>query len=483
MMEHLLVSTVVLALAMLLARVLPLTARTRHAILLCGLAKFAVPTALFASLGLRTIDVLPIPRRVLDGTGGAVLAAAPRVNWLLVAWIAVATLILLRWVLLRTRTVASALRAPSPASPREVAELDAARRLLGIRTAVDIVRSPLCEAPAVLRVVRPTIILPVAGCDELTDEELRALLLHELAHVERRDNLVGGLTALAGALLWFHPLVWLALRQIGAAREQACDERVAEATSDAETYLDALTKVCRALLAPRTAGVSCMAGANVKERMKHLMNYHALRKTAWSHRGMVAASLVAILATTLFAVEAPPKANQNLYSLRFNVTPGERTVLFDVQIIDNATGLQVQHPRLTTMWGQLGTVTGDHAGRQIELKMKMDRGRPAEIFLIARENGVTLQRNLYTFDPEPKEPKQSEFSGEPISIELKDAEVRDVMRTFSKITGMEIVVAPDVTGQITIYAKDMPWDEALLKAAMQVGAKAVVDGKTIRITK
>ena len=385
MIEHLVVSTIVLAVAMALARALPLTARTRHAVLVAGLAKFAIPTAMFTAAGVATID-LPAPL-VLDGRG--VTAAVPQssVNWLLVVWATVATLLFGRWLLLRTRTISAALRSPSEASPREVAALREARRILSLRTPVDVVRSPLCEAPAVVRIVRPVVLLPSNG-PELTDDELRALLLHELAHVARRDNLVSTFTALAASLLWFHPLVWLAMRQLNQAREQACDEVAIE---HGPSFLDAMTKVCRSMLAPRTAGASCMAGNHVKERMNHLMRYQTLKARAWSHRAVLGATLLLIAAAACMSSPAP--------------------------------------------------------------------------------------------EPQPVVAKSEGFSGAPITINLKDADVRDVMRMFGNITGMEIEVSPDVTGKVSMEVKDMPWDEALLKAAYQVGAKAVIDGKTIRISK
>src|SRR6185503_15445678 len=113
------------------------------------------------------------------------------------------------------------------------------------------------------------------------------------AHVARRDNLVGLVEAFAGALFWFHPLVWFARRRLASAREEACDERVTDAAMPAETYVGALAKLCRSLVAPRVAAVSCMANAHLKERIEHLMRYDSLRTSALSHRFITAASALA----------------------------------------------------------------------------------------------------------------------------------------------------------------------------------------------
>ena len=475
MIEHLVISTIVLAAAMLAARLLPVTARTKHAILLCGLAKFAIPTVAF--FGVQTIDVAPMAPRVFDARGAAAPVPQASINWWLVAWAAIATLVFARWLLLRTRTIAAALQSPSAPSHRELEVLDQARRILGIRSAVDLIRSPLAEAPAVLRVVRPVILLPARGCDDLDDEELRALLLHELAHVARRDNFVSMLLAAAAALLWFHPLVWLALRQLDAAREQACDE---VATEESASYIDALIKVCRSVIAPRTAGAACMAGGNLKGRMEHLMNYEGLKKRAWSHRGVVAAAFVAVIAATAFA-GAPEAKNEKLYSLQYEVMQGVGITVFDLTIVEDATGEVVNRARVTARNDQWATMTADHKGRQIEVQARRRENEGAQMILVVSTPSEKLQRTQYTWKPVAVD--EPTYTGAPISINLKDAELSDVMRTFSEITGLEIKLAPGVEGSVTMDVKDVPWDQALEIIVRQNGLKMTIDGKTIHLTK
>ncbi len=71
--------------------------------------------------------------------------------------------------------------------------------------------------PAVRGVLSPRILLPM-GIDRLLNpREFRAVLIHELAHARRRDNLIRLLYEAALCALWFHPLMWLAM-----ARESPC---------------------------------------------------------------------------------------------------------------------------------------------------------------------------------------------------------------------------------------------------------------------
>lgn len=80
--------------------------------------------------------------------------------------------------------------------------------------------------PAVKGVLRPHISLPLGIDGILTKPELNAVLLHELTHARRRDNLIRLLHELAQCLLWFHPLVWMAGSRLALYRELSCDEVV-----------------------------------------------------------------------------------------------------------------------------------------------------------------------------------------------------------------------------------------------------------------
>jgi beta-lactamase regulating signal transducer with metallopeptidase domain len=82
------------------------------------------------------------------------------------------------------------------------------------------------QAPAVDGVLRPRISLP-SGIDRLLSEhELDAVLIHEVTHARRRDNLIRLLHEVGLCALWFHPLVWIAGSRLALYRELSCDEAV-----------------------------------------------------------------------------------------------------------------------------------------------------------------------------------------------------------------------------------------------------------------
>ena len=94
----------------------------------------------------------------------------------------------------------------------------------------DGVRVEFCEdcAPGVTGILRTSILLPADAERLLTKPELNAVLLHELTHARRRDNLIRLLHELGLSLLWFHPLMWISGGRLALYREFSCDERVIE---------------------------------------------------------------------------------------------------------------------------------------------------------------------------------------------------------------------------------------------------------------
>jgi beta-lactamase regulating signal transducer with metallopeptidase domain len=102
--------------------------------------------------------------------------------------------------------------------------------------------SAMGEAPSVDGVLRPHISLP-QGVDRLLSEaELDAVLIHEVIHARRRDNLIGLLHELALCGLWFHPLVWLTGFRLAMFRELSCDDSVI-ANSRGVDLVSALAKL------------------------------------------------------------------------------------------------------------------------------------------------------------------------------------------------------------------------------------------------
>ena len=118
-------------------------------------------------------------------------------------------------------------RAARPLDPLRYGEaLAQARDALGVAELPPVVVSPGAAGPVAAGLFRPRVVLPEGLADSLTAGALRDVLVHECAHVVRRDTWVGLLQRLSAALFWPHPLIHYLNAQLARAREEVCDNFV-----------------------------------------------------------------------------------------------------------------------------------------------------------------------------------------------------------------------------------------------------------------
>ncbi|HEY2683169.1 MAG TPA: M56 family metallopeptidase [Steroidobacteraceae bacterium] len=109
---------------------------------------------------------------------------------------------------------------------------------------IDVKFDEIGRGPAVTGLFRSRISLPLGIDRVLSERELKSVLLHELTHARRRDNLIRLLYEASLCALWFHPLVWLAGSRLALYRELSCDESVIR-EGHGEELVSALAKLAR----------------------------------------------------------------------------------------------------------------------------------------------------------------------------------------------------------------------------------------------
>lgn len=185
------------------------------------------------------------------------------------------------------------------------------RGRLGLKQPVLIVESPAARSPVVFGFLRPVIILPTSLRRELSEDELSAVLLHELAHVRRRDILVAWIAAFVLAIQWFNPLAYLAVRGLGRERELACDELALQATSPTQRvgYGHALLRIlelCRPARAFAPApGLAAITenGGSMNARITMIAKF---RDRSWRQTAAGAAAVLLLTGAVMTEVRAEP---------------------------------------------------------------------------------------------------------------------------------------------------------------------------------
>jgi len=111
---------------------------------------------------------------------------------------------------------------------------------LGINQAIQVGECALIRVPMVIGHLKPLILLPIGLLTALPPQQIEAILIHELAHIYRRDYLVNLLQSMMEILFFFNPAVLWLSALIKAERENCCDELTIDQTSNKINYISAL---------------------------------------------------------------------------------------------------------------------------------------------------------------------------------------------------------------------------------------------------
>ena len=177
------------------------------------------------------------------------------------------------------------------------------------------------RVPTAIGFTKPLVVIPSWTMEELSSAELNTILLHELAHLRRRDDWTNLVQKILGALLFFHPAVWWIQKKLALEREMACDDMVLASTTSPRAYAECLVSLAeksflRRGLALAQAAVDRLR--NVTLRVSQILDVDRPRATrVWRPAPVLVGgvSLVCLLAlshapTRLVSFEnAPAMAN------------------------------------------------------------------------------------------------------------------------------------------------------------------------------
>ena len=162
--------------------------------------------------------------------------------------------------------------------------VEEARRKLGLVRRIRVVVTEQLTSPAVMGLVTPVLILPLAMVTTLPMAQIQLILLHELAHIRRGDYLVNLCQLLAESLLFFNPAVWWISRQIRQEREACCDAVAIALAGEPLQYARTLAQVAGGALATAPAFGDRRNPSGLKDRIQRLLApvYCPALRLTWS---------------------------------------------------------------------------------------------------------------------------------------------------------------------------------------------------------
>jgi bla regulator protein BlaR1 len=299
-------------------------AKTRYGLWLAASVKFLVPFSLLVSLG--TQVEVPVSTPVMPALAVEQLTSsfAPAPAWqttmpqsqsapwgliLAAVWGAGALILLTcwfgRWLVIR-RALRGAVSLPMNAP-------------------IPVLASQSIIEPGVFGIFRPVLLLPQGITDNLSNEELEAILAHELTHVCRRDNLTAALHMVVETLFWFHPLVWWIGSKLVEERERACDEAVLEAGREPQVYAQGILNVCKFYIESPLPCASGVSGADLRKRIEEIMTRRGALRLTFARTCLLALAAIAALSLPLAigilraqTLPPPPKYKFEVATIRPN---------------------------------------------------------------------------------------------------------------------------------------------------------------------
>jgi beta-lactamase regulating signal transducer with metallopeptidase domain len=111
---------------------------------------------------------------------------------------------------------------------------------IGIKKPVQIWISEFVSSPVTIGFLKPVILVPIAAINNLSAEQMEAVLLHELSHIKRYDYLVNLVINFIQTIFYFNPFVKAFVKIVEREREKSCDEMVMQFQYDSYEYATAL---------------------------------------------------------------------------------------------------------------------------------------------------------------------------------------------------------------------------------------------------
>jgi beta-lactamase regulating signal transducer with metallopeptidase domain len=189
-------------------------------------------------------------------------------------------------------------------------DLDAEMQSIVVRPGsrpVEVRLSDAVDAPSVFGFFRPAVILPRSLWSELAPGDLKQVILHEMAHLDRGDDWTNLLQKLLRALSPLNPALFWAERHLCREREQACDDAVLDAAVNARAYATCLTKLAENRLVKRAALLApglWKRHSELAERVENIL--HRRRSIGpMLSRGLVAAGMMLSLSGVIVLQRCP----------------------------------------------------------------------------------------------------------------------------------------------------------------------------------
>ena len=232
--------------------------------------------------------------------------------------------------------------------------------------------------PCVFGIFSPKLIFPAKLVQELDYNELETIILHELIHIKRRDNLLSFIQMLFFCVLWFNPIIWWLNNRLTSECERSCDEEVLNHIKDKRIYTNGIIRVSHFCIGIKIPGFSGASNSNLRNRLESIVGFNGNYFSKGIYQWFIIVSVVLFLVFTTSASgylshwETLNKQNDISMDMDMNSVDGE--------IINDKTSINI--------------IDDIYAAKGEEANRYTTRSKPDSIF-----NTVTASNLIRLFNP------------------------------------------------------------------------------------
>ena len=373
----------------------------------------------------------------------------------------------------------------------------------GIKKPVRFMESYLAKTPMVIGYLKPIILFPVGVIAGLPQDQVEALLLHELAHIRRGDYLINMLQSFVDIIYFFHPGVRWISSFVRSEREKCCDDMAVSVSDDSLSYAKALTNIHE----HKEKSPELVMAVSV--RRKHLLNrvkrlFNRPKRSSYITEAFTVSCVLFLCILLAFSMSATSiKGNKNHdnlnltpeqllkniqsrefsgkpISVKFNHAPLEEVINTIVSagkikiFLDREIQGRVSVELRLVPWDQILDYILDV--NQMELVMKNDI-----LYVKKMDESRVEQVKEYRKSIRKKEL----YTGVTGDFSFKDSSLVTVLIFFAKKYDINVVIDPGcpVHKKINFEALHTKWDKALDSLLGQNGLQMDLNGNLLRIQK
>lgn len=199
---------------------------------------------------------------------------------------------------------------------------DVAARM-GIKKPVHIWLSGIVTSPVTIGYIKPVILLPLAAINQLSTQQLEAVLLHELAHIRRYDYLINLIIRFIQTILYFNPFVKALVKTVEREREKSCDDMVIQFQYDPHGYASALLMLEKNNHLPKPLAVAASGKKNdLMHRIECMLGVQKKQVLSFNKlAGLFAGLLCFITLNALLIISKPAKTHNPVASISEMISP------------------------------------------------------------------------------------------------------------------------------------------------------------------